>query len=34
LKAVSKHGYKINIISGYEFSKIHLFKDYVRDFFK
>ena len=34
LKAVSKHGYKINLIRGYEFSKINLFKDYVRDFFK
>lgn len=26
LKAVSKHGYKINLIRGYEFSKINLFK--------
>ena len=32
LKAVSKHGYKINLIRGYEFSKINLFKDYITVF--
>nr|UZS77781.1 hypothetical protein [Lentinula edodes]UZS77831.1 hypothetical protein [Lentinula edodes]UZS77881.1 hypothetical protein [Lentinula edodes]UZS77931.1 hypothetical protein [Lentinula edodes]UZS77981.1 hypothetical protein [Lentinula edodes] len=31
---VIKYGYKINLIRGYEFSKINLFKDYVKEIFK
>ena len=33
LKAVQKHGYKIKLIKGYEFSKIDLFTEYVNHFF-
>jgi hypothetical protein len=33
LKAVSKHGYKISLIRGYEFSKIDLFSEYVNHFY-
>ena len=33
LKAVSKHGYKITLIKGYEFSKIDLFTEYVNHFY-
>lgn len=33
LKAVLSHGYKINLIKGYEFSKIDLFTYYVNHFF-
>jgi hypothetical protein len=33
LKAVLPHGYKINLIKGYQFSKINLFKKYVEHFY-
>jgi hypothetical protein len=33
LKTVSKHGYKINLIKGYEFSKLDLFTNYVNHFY-
>lgn len=33
LKAAQKHGYKINLIRGYEFSKIDLFSKYVNFFY-
>jgi hypothetical protein len=33
LKIVSKYGYKITLIRGYEFSKIDLFSDYVNHFY-
>jgi DNA polymerase family B len=33
LKAVLKHGYQINLIKGYEFSKIDLFSNYVNYFY-
>lgn len=33
LKAVVKLGYKINLIKGYEFSKLDLFTDYVKFFY-
>lgn len=34
LKAVSKYGYTVKLISGYPFSQIKLFKDYVEYFFE
>jgi len=34
LKAVSKYGYKIKLLEGYEFSKIDLFSDYVYHFYE
>jgi DNA polymerase type B, organellar and viral len=33
LKAVIEHGYQINLIKGYEFSKIDLFSSYVNHFY-
>lgn len=33
LKAVMKHGYKVQPIKGYEFSKIDLFTEYVQHFY-
>jgi len=34
LKAVKPHGYKINLIKGYEFSKTNLFNEYVDHFYE
>ena len=33
LKAVSKYGYKIEIIKGVEFSKANIFGDYIKHFY-
>lgn len=33
LKAVKEQGYTIKLISGYEFSKAYIFKDYVQHFY-
>ena len=33
LKAVEAQGFKIKLISGYEFSKVYLFKDYINSFY-
>jgi len=34
LKEVNKHGYKITLIKGYEFSKAQIFNDYVNHFYE
>src|SRR5271156_4025431 len=34
LKAVQKYGYTFKFIEGYEFSKMDLFSDYVRNFYE
>ncbi len=34
LKEVIKHGYKVTLIKGYEFSKVYLFNDYVNHFYE
>ena len=33
LKEVVKHGYKVTLIKGYEFSKANLFNDYIQHFY-